>query len=297
MSWVRVDDGFATHPRLAVLLDRPTLWAQAVALWLAANCWSNKHSTDGRVPWTQIRTLVPFSSKAVTEALVGCGLWVESPGFYEFRDFTDYNPSKAQKDAKRSKARLRMENVRAKFARSSQEVRLTPAPPRPKDQDQDQNLPSSAEKPAAPGAGHVGELFGPPAAVEPTAPVGETASEPERLPKPRKKAKPERPEHPRHQPLIDHFCARWWVVFGAKYNPPGSDFKSVPLLLAKADDAEIRRRLEVALVSDKFEQFGSIAAFERRWNNYARLPGTGPPGRQAATPQYQDLTARKASAP
>lgn len=41
MSWVRLDDGFADHPKIAALDDR----AFRIHIW--ALCYSARHLTDG----------------------------------------------------------------------------------------------------------------------------------------------------------------------------------------------------------------------------------------------------------
>lgn len=109
MAWVRVDDGFMAHPKLAALLGDPDVWGKAVALWLAASCWSSKYATDGKIPEKILKILVPFRPKVAAESLVKCGLWAFDPSTktYTIHDFLDYNPSSEQRRVVREKNRER----------------------------------------------------------------------------------------------------------------------------------------------------------------------------------------------
>ena len=89
MPWVRLDDGFHAHPKLAALGER-TL--PAVGLYTLALTWSSTYLTDGLVPDGQLRRL--GGSKALASALVDAGLWERVEGGWRIHDFLDYNPSR-----------------------------------------------------------------------------------------------------------------------------------------------------------------------------------------------------------
>lgn len=97
MAWFKVDDRFAEHPK--VLHARALGGFGPLGLWLAAGTWSNTHLTDGFIPepWVQINQGTEFA-----EFLVDAGLWLRVEGGWEFKDFTEYQPSKAEVEAKRS---------------------------------------------------------------------------------------------------------------------------------------------------------------------------------------------------
>jgi hypothetical protein len=70
MPWVRLDDAFHAHPKLAALGAR-TL--PAVGLYVIALTWSSTYLTDGLVPDGQLRKL--GGTTALARALVEAGLW------------------------------------------------------------------------------------------------------------------------------------------------------------------------------------------------------------------------------
>src|SRR6266702_3713986 len=88
MSWLRIDDHFADHPKL--------LRAGPIAGWLhlAGLCYSARHLTDGFLPIEAVGTLVRV------------GLWEEwrdEDTFlgYRIHDYLKYNPSRAEVEGER----------------------------------------------------------------------------------------------------------------------------------------------------------------------------------------------------
>lgn len=100
MTWVRLDDGFADHPKIEA--------AGPMAAWLhvAALCYCARHLTDGRVPKVKARRLVdiPSPGKHIA-ALVAAGLWLDDGDDYVIHDYLDYQPSRAQVEVEREKER------------------------------------------------------------------------------------------------------------------------------------------------------------------------------------------------
>jgi len=112
MPWFAVDDSFHGHPKLAAL-EGGTCLAQSIALWTVAGSWCAQHLTDGLVPKTQLRKLVPFSTAKAASELVRVGLWEVATDGYQFRDWIHYQPSKAEVEEKRSRASARTRKSRA----------------------------------------------------------------------------------------------------------------------------------------------------------------------------------------
>jgi hypothetical protein len=85
MAWVRIDDQFTDHPKLAA--------AGPVAGWVYVSglCYAARYLTDGFVPET-IALRFDGSSPEVLENLVECSLWDRVNGGYLIHDFLDYNP-------------------------------------------------------------------------------------------------------------------------------------------------------------------------------------------------------------
>jgi hypothetical protein len=136
MPWFKVDDGFHGHPKV---MD---LSLPSVGLWTLAGSWCAKYLTDGYVPSKTLPRLGGTVGQA--EELHGAGLWEPAEGGWQFKDWADYQPSKAEVEAERLAARERMKKVRAakkgvqkdtdgsgeqpaNIAGTSPEVRVTPS--------------------------------------------------------------------------------------------------------------------------------------------------------------------------
>ncbi len=131
MPWVKIDDHFDEHPKMAAV--GPLGWA----LWLAGLAYSNRNLTDGFIPWSVARTLVNWqflrptadpltdeiwdievacearegdydgrvTSADVISMLVQAGIWddfSERRG-YQIHDYADFQPTKAEIMAERAK--------------------------------------------------------------------------------------------------------------------------------------------------------------------------------------------------
>lgn len=115
MAWFRVDDGFATSPK--VLRMPRAVRLAAVGLWTIAGAWSSQHLTDGEIPEYMLEEWGADVSHGT--ALVAVGLWVETAQGYRFHDWKDYQPSRADVRAAREKERQRKEAWRRKKAEES----------------------------------------------------------------------------------------------------------------------------------------------------------------------------------
>jgi len=96
MTWFKVDDGFALHPKVIALPDG------AVALWVRAGSWCAANLTDGHFP----KAMLPVLRGKVKDAaaLVAAGLWVSDKngdGWW-FHDWHNYQPSREKKLAERA---------------------------------------------------------------------------------------------------------------------------------------------------------------------------------------------------
>jgi len=131
MTWVRLDEDFAQHPK--VVAAGPL----ALAMQVAGLCYCNKHLTDGFIPWSAARSLVPWeflgprdekdrpiyrvcvtsghsgddvTSDFVIGVLTDAAMWEKVEGGYRIHDFLDYNPSKAEvlaaRESKKEAGRL-----------------------------------------------------------------------------------------------------------------------------------------------------------------------------------------------
>lgn len=104
MAWVRLDDQFADHPKVAGLSN------DAFCLHVTAMCWTAKQQTDGKLPSRLLSRLAWRCQDPATAAaeLVNAGVWdIDPVDGWEIHDYGEYNPTKAQSDelaGKRSEA-------------------------------------------------------------------------------------------------------------------------------------------------------------------------------------------------
>lgn len=90
--WVKLDDGFAEHPRVSGLSDA------AFRLHVASMCYAAHYLTDGRVPAHRVhgKPLAPLVAE-----LVKAGLWTRNGTGYEIHDWRDYNPTREDVERQR----------------------------------------------------------------------------------------------------------------------------------------------------------------------------------------------------
>jgi hypothetical protein len=137
VSWLRIDDGFAEHPKLMDVSDR------AFRLHVAALCFCARNLTDGELVDRSVRMVCALSAatkKHVAE-LVAAGLWVKrADGTFEVKDFLEYNPTAEKVKAERDAARVRMRRVRSVERSPERSPTPDPDPSKTKLQPEDQDL-------------------------------------------------------------------------------------------------------------------------------------------------------------
>jgi hypothetical protein len=99
MSWLRLDDKFAQHPKVADLSDKAFRVHIEVMLYCA------EYNTKGRVVAAAIR-FAGAKPKQVDE-LVNARLWDENGSGYVVHDFEDYNGERAQARERKQRQRSR----------------------------------------------------------------------------------------------------------------------------------------------------------------------------------------------
>lgn len=101
MTWFKVDDGFADHPKVEALLEGAHAEC-AIALWVTCGSWCAKHLTDGFVPMSRVkRSGYKHAEKGAAE-LVRVGLWEAGAGGFQFRGWSEYQPTRARVEADRA---------------------------------------------------------------------------------------------------------------------------------------------------------------------------------------------------
>lgn len=96
MAWVRLDDDFADHPKIAALGN------DAFCLHVTAMCYAARQRTDGKLSCDLLKRLAwrcHDPATAVAE-LVTAGVWdIDDEAGWIIHDYLDYNPSKSDIDA------------------------------------------------------------------------------------------------------------------------------------------------------------------------------------------------------
>lgn len=106
MTWVKLDDAFADHPKVMALgRDRMA----GLGVWTAAACYCARYLTDGFVPAAVAHG---FGHARILSRLVEVGLLDKVPDGYRLHDWLDYNPPRAKVLAERQAAKDRMNKGR-----------------------------------------------------------------------------------------------------------------------------------------------------------------------------------------
>lgn len=96
MSWAKLDDCFADHPKFAGLS------LAAVGLWACGLAYCSRHLTDGEISKKMLHRISPEAAPAASAAeLVAAGIWHDVGDRYEVHDYLKYNPSRAKVLAQR----------------------------------------------------------------------------------------------------------------------------------------------------------------------------------------------------
>lgn len=122
MPWFKVDDGLSDNVKTR------RAGTEAIGLWALAGSWSSRELTDGFVPKSIARRWDPRSKLA--RKLVEAGFWedAEKGGEqgYQFINWSEYQPSKAEVEAERAAAAKRMRAARERRKKASTEGARSP---------------------------------------------------------------------------------------------------------------------------------------------------------------------------
>lgn len=90
MTWLRVDDNFADHPKIEALSDA------AFRVHVRALCYAARLNTEGYV---QAGVAARFgATKKMIADFLALGLWEDRDDGYMLHDFLEYNPSNAERE-------------------------------------------------------------------------------------------------------------------------------------------------------------------------------------------------------
>ncbi len=104
MTWTSLDDAWDDDPKLLKAVSR--VGNDALAVWVRGVTYCNRLLTDGKILGAKLRSFAPAHRRPqhVVDALVDVGkLLALGDDEYMIRDFLDWNESRADVEAKRSK--------------------------------------------------------------------------------------------------------------------------------------------------------------------------------------------------
>lgn len=88
MTWVKLSDDFATHPKVIGLSD------VALRTLIESYCYAARHMTDGHLA---VPVVAKLGTKRIRTELVDAGLWdTNGDGGVLIHDYLEYNPSRAE---------------------------------------------------------------------------------------------------------------------------------------------------------------------------------------------------------
>ena len=94
MTWVKIDDHFADHPKIIGLSDA------AYRAFVDGLCYSARYLTDGQIPTAAV-TVVTRSRPRVAAALIDAGLWEQNGSGVIVHDYLEFQPSRSKVQANR----------------------------------------------------------------------------------------------------------------------------------------------------------------------------------------------------
>jgi hypothetical protein len=97
MTWIRIDDQFADHPKVVS--------AGPLAAWLyvCGLSYCSRQLTDGFIPDGQLRKLADVDNAGeLGDRLVSVGLWERVEGGFQVHDYLEYQPSAEKVKAERA---------------------------------------------------------------------------------------------------------------------------------------------------------------------------------------------------
>lgn len=116
MPWVRLDDRFPSHRKVALLSDR------AFRLHVSALCWASENLTEGKILDSELRVIAHVRGiKVAAKELEDRQLWDRIDDGWVIHDFLEYNPDrvKIQKQRENNAARQQAWRDRKKAEREA----------------------------------------------------------------------------------------------------------------------------------------------------------------------------------
>ena len=97
MAWFKVDDKFHAHPKIKMIPRR--LRRASLGLWVIAGSWCADYETDGAVPEYMLEEFDADPEEVA--ALIEVELWEQADDGILFRNWDEFQPTRAQNDHRR----------------------------------------------------------------------------------------------------------------------------------------------------------------------------------------------------
>src|SRR5262245_43644468 len=123
MAWVKLDDGFAEHPKI-IQVGTAGAW-----LLIQALCYCNRNLTDGFIP-ARIARAMAGGRVLITRMLVA-RLWEACENGYKIHDFSQYQPTRSEVITERERWAERQRKYRMSRRDSQRESPVSHAVPVP----------------------------------------------------------------------------------------------------------------------------------------------------------------------
>lgn len=127
MPWVRLDDRFPSHRKVALLSDR------GFRLYVSALCWASENLTEGLIQDRELPFVARLRGvKSAAKELEEARLWDRVEGGWQIHDYLEYNPDRARVQADRGANAARQKAFRERkraerdAARNAQSNGVTP---------------------------------------------------------------------------------------------------------------------------------------------------------------------------
>lgn len=111
MAWVKLDDQFPDHWKLAELGEDAPLCGW---LYVCGLAFCNRQLTDGRIPKAHVGRLMSVRAAELAERLVEVGLWEDADTHYVVHDYLDYQPTREKVLAERAATKERVAKLRGR---------------------------------------------------------------------------------------------------------------------------------------------------------------------------------------
>ena len=121
MAWFKVDDKFHSHPKIKRVPRR--IRRAAIGLWTIAGSWCADYETDGAVPEYMLEEFDAEPEEVA--ALVDAELWERTEDGVAFRNWGEFQPTRAQLDEKRAQTAERVQKFRQKKRQNRTEDPVT----------------------------------------------------------------------------------------------------------------------------------------------------------------------------